>query len=144
MLLPLRLGDGGMTVTLGPPSSALSMLAASCFLDAVLAPTPARSSLFFAELTELMLIDGFRLDDDGDCGDDCALELREWLPDGFTSFDRNPGAMVSASHRRYVLACAQLSDSAALTKCHSVRLVLRGSYARAAGAQLYSSHGNAK
>ena len=49
-----------------------------------------------------MLIDGLRLEGVGDCGEEFALECRECDPDGFTSFDRKLGAIMSEPHRTYM------------------------------------------
>ena len=51
-----------------------------------------------------MLIDGLRLEGVGDCGEEFALECRECDPDGFTSFDRKLGAIMSEPHRTYMKA----------------------------------------
>lgn len=97
MLFPLTLlGDGGTTVTFGPESRLSKLGAAlSCaFRGDALAVFPfACSTLLLGEPAELTLIDGFRLGV-GEWGDDCVLELREWWPEGFTSFEKNPGAIM--------------------------------------------------
>ncbi len=97
-LLLLTLGEGGMTVTLGPDLSLAESSSSVCRGGGGRsAPFPCPfpfaclSRLFFWELVELMLMDGWRLD--GDWGDEVALELREWLLDGLTNLDRKLGAI---------------------------------------------------
>ena len=120
MLFPLRLGDGGTTVTLGPPAesrdSVLCTLAASCLRDPLRGSDPERaprprSSLRLPVLdpAELTLIEGLRLGV-GDCGDEFTLECREWLPPaGFddTNFERKLGAILLALHQ--IVECVVLS-----------------------------------
>lgn len=83
-LLLLTLGDGGMTVTLGLESESSSSAGRGSGGTGCNAPLPfpfpcpfeCLSMLFFWELEELILMDGWRLEL-GDCGDEFVLELRE-------------------------------------------------------------------
>lgn len=80
-------GEGGTTVTFGPESE----LSYPPTTEAGRGGTTVTFGLSPLDLVEVVLTE--RLRPVGDCGEVAVLEDREWLLEGFTSFEKKLGAM---------------------------------------------------